>query len=91
MSYRKEQYRQSIEYKMDRDCQALENTRLSLLNQSNLVCAITNLAEAIKAISTLPASTRDDDGPHCNKPQQQEIGKDEYTTSGCNPETDNAN
>jgi hypothetical protein len=40
-----------MEYKMERDRHFLENTKLSLLNQSNVVEAIINLVDAIKAIS----------------------------------------
>jgi hypothetical protein len=36
---------------MERDRHFLENTKLSLLNQSNVVEAIINLVDAIKAIS----------------------------------------
>jgi hypothetical protein len=52
MANRRDQDLRNMDYKRDRDRLSLENTRLSLLNQGNVVHAITNLADAIKAIST---------------------------------------
>jgi hypothetical protein len=52
-----------MDYKKDRDRLSLENTRLSLLNQGNVVHVITNLADAIKAIST-PRSPQTEKSTH---------------------------
>jgi predicted ATP-grasp superfamily ATP-dependent carboligase len=59
MAYKRDQDIKSLKYKMERDRQSLQNTRLSLLNQSNVIHAITNLADAIRAISASTATTED--------------------------------
>jgi hypothetical protein len=84
MSYRREHDRLHMEYKVDRDCQSLENTRLSILNQGNVVYAITNLAKAIKTLSSPTVSTRDLHAGACNSPQIVERMTNTKPTSGCN-------
>jgi hypothetical protein len=84
MLYRREHDLLHMEYKVDRDRQSLENTRLSLFNQGNIVHAIINLAEAIKALSTPTASTRDLHVGACSSPQTAERMTNAKPTSGCN-------